>query len=86
MAYKKISWLAVAVMLEIAVCSSAVDILHLQGEQQDDASSSIEKRSLKSGVSLGFVLKTTCNAENVFIKMFIFIFRDPRSTYLSSMA
>ena len=85
MAYKKISWLAVAVMLEIAVCSSAVDILHLQGEQ-DDASSSIEKRSLKSGVSLGFVLKTTCNAENVFIKMFIFIFRDPRSTYLSSMA
>ena len=52
MAYKGISWLAVAVMFKIAVCSSALDILHLQDEQQEDASSSIEKRSLKSGVSL----------------------------------
>ena len=51
MDFNKISWLAVVVMLGIAVCSSAVDILHLQDEQQEDASSSIEKRSLKSGVS-----------------------------------
>ena len=50
MEFNKFSWLAVAVMFEIAVCCFAVDILHLQDEQQDD-SSSIEKRSLKSGVS-----------------------------------
>ena len=55
--FNKLSWLAVAVMFEIAVCCFAVDILHLQDEQQDD-SSSIEKRSLKSGVSyLNFVIK-----------------------------
>ena len=51
MEFKKISWLALVVMLEIAVRSSAVDILHLQDEQQEDASSSIEKRSLKSQAS-----------------------------------
>ena len=51
MEFNKISWLAVFVMLEIAVCSYAVDILHLKDEQQEDASSSIKKRSLKSGVS-----------------------------------
>ena len=51
MAFNKLSWLAVAVILQIAVYSSAVDMLHLQGEQQQDTSSSIEKRSLKSGVS-----------------------------------
>jgi hypothetical protein len=51
MDFNKISWLAVVVMLGIAVCSSAVDILHMQDEQKEDASSSIEKRSLKSGVS-----------------------------------
>ena len=37
-------------MFEIAVCSFAFDILRLQDEQQDDESSSIEKRSLKSTV------------------------------------
>ena len=51
MEFKKISLLALAMMLEIAVRSSAVDIWHLQDEQQEDASSSIEKRSLKSQVS-----------------------------------
>ena len=51
MAYKGISWLAVAVMLEIAVCSSAVNML----QQQEDDSSSIEKRSLKPGVSLSYI-------------------------------
>ena len=52
MEFKKISWLVtLAVMLEIAICSSAVDILHLQDEPQEDASSTIEKRSLKSQVS-----------------------------------
>ena len=72
MSYKKISWLAVAVKLEIAVCSSTVDILHLQDEQQEDASSSIEKRSLKSGVSLRVVITTTCNVENAFNKILFY--------------
>ena len=57
MEFNKFLCLAVAVMFEIAVCCFAVDILHLQDGQQDD-SSSIEKRSLKSGVSyLNFVIK-----------------------------
>ena len=51
MAFNKVSWLAVAVMFEITVCSFALDIMHLKDEQQDD-SSSIEKRSVKSGVCL----------------------------------
>ena len=51
MAFNKISWLAVAVMFEIAVCCLAVDIMHLKDEQQDD-SRSIKKRSVKSGVCL----------------------------------
>ena len=49
MAFNKFSRSAVAVMFEIAVCCFAADIWHLQEEQQDDTSS-IEKRSLKSGV------------------------------------
>ena len=57
MASNKFLCLAAAVMFEIAVCCFAVDILHLQDEQQDD-SSFIEKRSLKSGVSyLNFAIK-----------------------------
>ena len=50
MAFTKFLWLAVAVMFEIAVRCFAVDILHLQDEQQDD-SSLIKKRSLKSEVN-----------------------------------
>ena len=50
MVFHKISSLVAVVILEIAVCSSTIDILHLKDEQQEDASSSIEKRSLKSGV------------------------------------
>ena len=46
MASNIFSWLAAAVMFEIAVCCFAVGILHLQDEQQDD-SSFIEKRSFK---------------------------------------
>lgn len=45
----KFSWLAVAVVFEIAIGCFAVDIMHLQDAQQD-ASNSMEKRSLKSGV------------------------------------
>ncbi len=50
MEFNKTSWLAVFVMLQIAVCSSAVDISRLKDEQQD-ASRSIKKRSLKSQAS-----------------------------------
>ena len=59
MAFNKITWYIVAVVLEIVVGSSAAGIKHylqdnlqdnLQDKQQD-ASSSVEKRSLKSGVS-----------------------------------
>ena len=50
MVFHKISSLVAVVILEIAVCSSAIDISHLKDEQQEDTSSSIEKRSLKSGV------------------------------------
>ena len=58
MAFNKFSLLAVAVMFENAVCCFAVDILHLQDEQQDDTSS-IEKRSLKSGVGYpNFAIKS----------------------------
>ena len=54
MTFNKITWCIVAVVLEIVVGSSAAGILHylqdnLQDKQQD-ASSSVEKRSLKSGV------------------------------------
>ena len=51
MAFNKISWLAVAVMFEIAVCCLGIGIMHLKDEQQVD-SRSIKKRSVKSGVRL----------------------------------
>ena len=55
MAFNKITCCIVAVLLKIVVGSSAAGILHylqdnLQDKQQD-ASSSFEKRSLKSEVS-----------------------------------
>lgn len=52
MAYMKTLLLVVAVIFGITVCCSGVDNLHLQDEQQQDSSSSLHKRSLKSGVGL----------------------------------
>lgn len=51
MALNNLLWLAIVVLSDISVCSSASDILHLKDEQQEDASSSIEKRSHNTGVS-----------------------------------
>ena len=51
MAFNKITWCIVAVVLEIVVGSSAAGILHYLQDKQQDASSFVEKRSLKSGVS-----------------------------------
>lgn len=51
MELNKIMWCIVAVALEISVGSSAAGISHYLQDKQQDASSSIEKRSLKSGVS-----------------------------------